>query len=107
MKRELVTHPPIRVNDFSELVALSQSHPCKVAYGSAGAGSSAHLSMELSKPSTAPDRSASRRSPRWPGSPQGYVETIAAELSKAGLRRPAFGCQSGLNMNATECRRHR
>ena len=43
----LVIDPKLPVKDFKEFVAYLKSHQGKVSYGSAGAGSLTHLTMEL------------------------------------------------------------
>ncbi|WPB58925.1 tripartite tricarboxylate transporter substrate binding protein [Xylophilus sp. GOD-11R] len=43
----LVIDPKLPVKDFREFVAYLKAHPGKVSYGSAGAGSLTHLTMEL------------------------------------------------------------
>ncbi len=45
----LVLHPSVPASNLTELVAYSQSHPERLAYGSGGNGSAAHLAMELLK----------------------------------------------------------
>lgn len=45
----LVLHPSVPAGSLAELVAYSQSHPDRLAYGSGGNGSAAHLAMELLK----------------------------------------------------------
>ena len=48
----LVVHPSVPANDVRELVDYARSHPGKLSYGSAGAGTSQHLAGELFKQST-------------------------------------------------------
>ena len=43
----LVVNPALRVNNFSELIALARSQPGKITYGSIGSGSSPHLMWEM------------------------------------------------------------
>jgi tripartite-type tricarboxylate transporter receptor subunit TctC len=43
----LLAHPSLPARSVAELVALARSKPKTIAYGSAGVGSLAHLSMEL------------------------------------------------------------
>jgi tripartite-type tricarboxylate transporter receptor subunit TctC len=43
----LVIDPKLPVKDFREFVAYLKAHPGQVSYGSAGAGSLTHLTMEL------------------------------------------------------------
>lgn len=45
----LAVHPSVPANNVSEFVTYAKAHPGKVLYGSAGVGSSLHLSMELFK----------------------------------------------------------
>jgi tripartite-type tricarboxylate transporter receptor subunit TctC len=42
--RVLMVHPSLGVNSVSELISLARSKPGAIAYGSAGSGSSSHLS---------------------------------------------------------------
>lgn len=43
----LVVHPSVPARNVAELVALARSQPGKLSYGSAGVGSTPHLSTEL------------------------------------------------------------
>jgi tripartite-type tricarboxylate transporter receptor subunit TctC len=45
----LVVHPDVPVKTLQELIALAKAKPGTLNYGSAGAGSSPHMSMELLK----------------------------------------------------------
>jgi tripartite-type tricarboxylate transporter receptor subunit TctC len=45
----LVVHPSMKANTVQDLIALARAEPGKLNYGSAGAGTSLHLSMELFK----------------------------------------------------------
>ena len=45
----LFVHPSVPANNLAELVALLKANPGKYSYGSAGVGSTHHLSMELFK----------------------------------------------------------
>ena len=45
----LVVHPSVPVSTLAELVAYAKAHPDKLAYGSGGNGSAAHLTMEYLK----------------------------------------------------------
>jgi tripartite-type tricarboxylate transporter receptor subunit TctC len=45
----LVVHPDVSAKTLPELIALAKSKPGALNYGSAGAGSSPHMSMELLK----------------------------------------------------------
>lgn len=43
----LVVHPSVPANNVKELIAYAKAHPSKLAYASAGAGSTNHLSAVL------------------------------------------------------------
>lgn len=43
----LVVHPSVKANSVKELIALAQSQPGKIAYGSTGGGAASHLATEL------------------------------------------------------------
>ena len=45
----LVVHPSVKATTVQELIALAKAEPGKLNYGSAGAGTSLHLSAELFK----------------------------------------------------------
>src|SRR5882757_5984058 len=45
----LAVHPSLGVNTFGDFVAYARSHPGKINFGSAGAGSITHLAGELFK----------------------------------------------------------
>jgi tripartite-type tricarboxylate transporter receptor subunit TctC len=45
----LMVNPKIPVTNVQELIAYAKQHPGKLSYGSAGTGSTPHLSMELLK----------------------------------------------------------
>jgi tripartite-type tricarboxylate transporter receptor subunit TctC len=45
----LIVHPSVPANSVSELVALAKSRPGKVAFASAGNGTTGHLALELFK----------------------------------------------------------
>jgi tripartite-type tricarboxylate transporter receptor subunit TctC len=45
----LIVHPSLKVNDVGELTALLKSNPNKYSFGSAGNGTSQHISGELFK----------------------------------------------------------
>src|SRR2546430_13322747 len=45
----LVVDPALKVDSVKEFVALAQSQPGKLNYGSVGNGSTSHLTMELFK----------------------------------------------------------
>jgi len=45
----LIVHPSVAANSVSELVALAKSRPGKVAFASAGNGTTGHLALELFK----------------------------------------------------------
>src|SRR4051812_15891417 len=51
----LVVHPALPVTNIKELVALAKARPGQLNFGSAGAGSSAHLAAELFKMQTGVD----------------------------------------------------
>jgi tripartite-type tricarboxylate transporter receptor subunit TctC len=43
----LVVHPAVKANSVKELIALANSRPGKIAYGSTGGGAASHLATEL------------------------------------------------------------
>jgi tripartite-type tricarboxylate transporter receptor subunit TctC len=45
----LVVHPKLGVRTFSQFLDYARQHPGKLSYGSVGAGSASHLTMELLK----------------------------------------------------------
>ena len=45
----LVTHPGLKVRSLQELVAAARKTPGKITFGSAGVGSSSHLTLEMFK----------------------------------------------------------
>lgn len=45
----LVVHPSLKVSSFKEFVEYARKNPGKLSYGSVGAGSASHLTMELLK----------------------------------------------------------
>lgn len=45
----VVVHPSVKVNSFSELLAMARSKPGSLNYASSGYGSTAHVGMELLK----------------------------------------------------------
>ncbi len=51
----LVAHPSVPFSTVAELLAFAKANPNKLAYGSSGAGSSAHFGMELFKSSAGID----------------------------------------------------
>src|SRR5688572_1163596 len=51
----LVVHPTLPVANVKELIALAKARPGQLNFGSAGAGSSAHLAAELFKMETGVD----------------------------------------------------
>lgn len=48
----LVAHPAFPVNSVQDLIKLAKARPGRINYGSSGAGTSVHLSMELFKSMT-------------------------------------------------------
>jgi tripartite-type tricarboxylate transporter receptor subunit TctC len=51
----LVVNPSLRVSSAAELIAYAKAHPGKLAYGSAGSGSTSHLTTEYFKLATGTD----------------------------------------------------
>jgi tripartite-type tricarboxylate transporter receptor subunit TctC len=51
----LAVHPSLPVNNLKELIAYAKANPGKLRYGSAGSGTSNHLSAELLKSMTGTD----------------------------------------------------
>lgn len=45
----LVVRPELKVNDFKSFVEYARKNPGRISYGSVGAGSASHLTMELLK----------------------------------------------------------
>lgn len=48
-------HPSVGVKTFEEMLAYAKKHPGKIAYGSAGQGTSSHLRLEMLKVATGVD----------------------------------------------------
>lgn len=46
----LVVHPSVPAKNLAELLALAKASPGKLNFGSSGSGSTAHLAMEMLKP---------------------------------------------------------
>jgi tripartite-type tricarboxylate transporter receptor subunit TctC len=66
----IAIHPSVPAQNLKELIDFAKAHPGKLSYGSAGAGTVAHLTGELFKTltqtpgsSTSPTRAEANRSP--------------------------------------------
>ena len=73
----LVVHPSVPANNVAELVAYAKAHPGKVTFGSAGNGSSNHLSGEVLKYVTG----APMQHVPYKGSAPALTDVIAGNIS--------------------------
>ena len=80
----LVVDPGLKVDSVKEFVALAQSQPGKLNYGSVGNGSTSHLTMELFKEAAGIDIVHVP----YPGSPQVNTAILAGQVA-AGFVVPA------------------
>lgn len=72
----LVVHPSIGVNDVAGLIVLAKAKPDQLMYGSAGIGSSPHLSAELFKQMAG----VQMTHVPYPGSAQAVTDLIAGRI---------------------------
>jgi tripartite-type tricarboxylate transporter receptor subunit TctC len=72
----LVVHPSVKATTVQELIALAKAEPGKLNYGSAGAGTSLHLSAELFKSMAG----INMVHVPYTGSPQATQDLIAGRL---------------------------
>ena len=80
----LVVDPGLKVDSVKEFVALAQSQPGKLNYGSVGNGSTSHLTMELFKEAAGIELVHVP----YPGSPQVNAAILAGQIA-AGFVVPA------------------
>lgn len=73
----LVTHPSLKVGSLGEFIAVANSNPGKIQYGSGGEGSDHHLAMELLR------ISAGIRLNHVPykAGPQGFADLLGGHIS--------------------------
>jgi tripartite-type tricarboxylate transporter receptor subunit TctC len=72
----LVVHPSLGVHTVKELIALAKREPNKISYGSAGVGSSPHLSGELFKQMAGIEMTHVP----YPGSAQAVTDLLAGRV---------------------------
>lgn len=72
----LVVHPSLKVHTVQELIALAKREPDKISYGSAGIGSSPHLSGELFKQLAGVEMTHVP----YPGSAQAVTDLLAGRV---------------------------
>lgn len=72
----LVVHPSLGVHSVKELIALAKREPNKISYGSAGVGSSPHLSGELFKQTAGIQMTGVP----YPGSAQAVTDLLAGRI---------------------------
>ena len=72
----LVMHPSVPVRTVKELIALAKAHPGKLNFGSAGAGTTPHLSGEMFKHLAG----VSITHIAYRGSPQSAIDLMAGRL---------------------------
>lgn len=72
----LVVHPSLGVNSVKELIELAKAKPDLISYGSAGIGSSPHLSAELFKQMAGVEMTHIP----YPGSAQAVTDLLAARV---------------------------
>ncbi|PKO70704.1 MAG: hypothetical protein CVU22_00970 [Betaproteobacteria bacterium HGW-Betaproteobacteria-16] len=70
-------NPSLGIKSFQELVAMAKSNPGKLTFGSAGTGSTQHLSVELLKVTTGADM---RHIP-YKGSPAALADLVGGIIS--------------------------
>jgi len=80
----LVVDPKLGIGSVKELVALAESQPGKLNYGSVGSGSASHLTMELFKEAAGMDIVHVP----YPGSPQVNTAILSGQVA-AGFVVPA------------------
>jgi tripartite-type tricarboxylate transporter receptor subunit TctC len=73
----LVVHPSLPARTVSEFIAYAKGRPGRLNYASSGAGSSAHLSMEMLKKLAGIDLVHVP----YKGAPQALVDLLAGEIS--------------------------
>lgn len=72
----LVMHPSVPVRTVKEVIALAKAHPGKLTFGSAGAGTTPHLSGEMFKHLAG----VSITHVPYKGSPQSAIDLLAGRL---------------------------
>jgi len=80
----LVVHPSLPVRTLKEFIAHAKAHPGKMSYGSSGAGSSPHLSMELLKMMTKTDIVHVS----YKGAPQAMSDVMAGQIESGMTNIP-------------------
>lgn len=80
----LVVHPSVPARTLKEFIAQAKAHPGKLSYGSSGAGSSPHLSMELLKMMTKTDIVHVS----YKGAPQAMSDVMAGQIESGMTNIP-------------------
>lgn len=80
----LVVHPSLPTKTLKEFIAHAKAHPGKMSYGSSGAGSSPHLSMELLKMMT----KTNIVHVSYKGAPQAMSEVMAGQIESGMTNIP-------------------